>query len=113
MLTNNTQLDKYTTPCPNKATESLLSSSKLNTELMDARSDPRQQSLKMTKSESDNLINSNHILSPTQENLAANQTTSQASENNDVTQESDQTLDDASTLADLEGCVTAVGKGEV
>ncbi len=108
MLTDNTQLDKYTTPCPNKATDSLLSSSNLNTELMDARSDPKQQSLKMTRSESDNLINSNNVLSPTQENLAANRTTAQASENNDDTQESYQTLDDASALADSEGHVTAV-----
>ena len=58
--------------------------------------------------ESNNLINSDHVLSPTQENLAANWTTFQASEKNDLTQESDQTLDDASTLSDLEGCVTAV-----
>ena len=72
---------------------------------MDARSDPKQQSLKMTKSESNNLINSNNVLSPTQENLAANRTTMQASESNDVTQESYQTLDDASTL---EGCVTVL-----
>ena len=75
---------------------------------MDARSDPKQQSLKMTRPESDNLINSNDVLSPTQENLAANRTTAQASENNDDTQESYQTLDDASALADSEGRVTAV-----
>jgi hypothetical protein len=106
MLTNSTQLDKYTTLCPNKAINSLLSNSNLKTELMDARSDPKQQSLKMTKSESDNLIHSDHVLSPTQENLAANRTSAQASENNDVTQESDQTLDDASALADSEGRVT-------
>ena len=77
---------------------------------MDARCDPNQQSLKnkTTKSESNNVFNSDHVLSPTQENLTANQTTVQASENNDVTQESDLTLDDASTLSDSEGCVTAV-----
>ena len=103
MLTNNTQLDKNTTPCPSKATNSLLSSS--NTELMDARSDPKQQSPKKTKSESDN---SDNVLSPTQENLAADRTTVQASESNDDTQESYQTLDDASALADSEGRVTAV-----
>jgi hypothetical protein len=108
MLTNNTQLDKYTTPCPNKATDSLLSSSKLNTELMDTRCDPKQQSLKMTTSESDNSIKSDNVLSPTQENLATDRTTAQASENIDVTQVSNQTLDDASTLADLERHVTAV-----
>lgn len=61
----------------------------------------------MTKSESDNLINYNHVLLSSQENLAANWTSAQASENNDVTQESDQRLDDLSTLADLEGRVTA------
>eukprot|EP00804_Cyclotella_cryptica_P024423 CCRYP_015861-RA/>CCRYP_015861-RA protein AED:0.42 eAED:0.42 QI:0/-1/0/1/-1/1/1/0/83 len=72
---------------------------------MDARSDPKEQSLKKTTSES---VNSDHILSPTQEDLAANQTTAQASKNNDVTQESEQTPDDASTLPDLEGHVTAV-----
>ena len=72
---------------------------------MDASSNPKQQSLKVTKSESDN---SDNVLSSTQENLAANQTTVHASENNDVTQESYQTLDDTSTLADLEGRVTAV-----
>ena len=106
MLTNNTQLDKYSTPCPSKATDSLLSSS--NTELMDAKSDPKQQSLNMTKSESNHLIKSNNVPSPTQENLATDWTTEQASENNDVTQASYQTLDDTSTLADLEGRVTAV-----
>ena len=110
MLTNRTQLDKYTTPCPNKATNSLLSNSNLNTELMDARCNPIQQSLenKTTASESNNLINFDHILSPTQENLAANRTTAQASENKDVTQESDQTLDDVTTLSGLEGRITAV-----
>ena len=60
---------------------------------------------KRTRSESDN---SDNILSPTQENLAANQTTAQASESNDDTQESYQTLDDVSALADSEGRVTAV-----
>ncbi len=105
-VTNSTQLDKYTTPCPNKATNSLLSSS--NTEVMDARSEQKQQSQKRTRSESDNSINSDNILSPTQENLAANQTTAQARENNDDTWESYQTLDDASALADSEGRVTAV-----
>ena len=110
MLTNRTQLDKYTTPCPNKATNSLLSNSNLNTELMDARCNPNQQSPKnkTTKLESNNVINSDHVLSPAQENLAANWTTAQESENNDVIQESDQTLDDASTLSDSEGRVTAV-----
>jgi hypothetical protein len=76
---------------------------------MDARSDPRQQSIKMTKSETNYLIKSDNVLSPTQENLATDQTTAQASENNDVTQASYQTLDDTSTLTDLEGCATAVG----
>ena len=98
MLTNNTQLDNYTTPCPSKATDSLLSSS--NTELMDVRNNPKQQSQKKTRSESDN---SDNVLSPTQENLAANRTTAQASESNDDTQESYQTLDDVSALADSEG----------
>ena len=60
---------------------------------------------KKTRSESDN---SDNVLSPTQENLAANRTTAQASESNDDTQESYQTLDDVSTLADSEGRVTAV-----
>ena len=32
-----------------------------NTELMDARCDPKQQSLKMTKSESNNLIKSKEL----------------------------------------------------
>ena len=73
---------------------------------MDARCDPKQHSLKMTKSESNNLIKSDNVLSPTQENLATDRTTEQASENNDVTQVSYQTLDDESTLADLEGRVT-------
>ena len=72
---------------------------------MDARNNPKQQSQKRTRSESDN---SDNVLSPTQENLAANRTTAQASESNDDTQESYQTLDDASALADSEGCVTAV-----
>ncbi len=58
--------------------------------------------------ESDNLINSDNVLSSTQENLAANRTTAQASENNDDTHESYQILDDESALADSEGCVTAV-----
>ena len=74
------QLDKYTTPCPSIATNSLLSS--LNTELMDARNNPKQQSLKRTRSESDNFDN---ILSPTQENLGTNWITAQASESNDDT----------------------------
>ena len=72
---------------------------------MDARNNRKQQSQKRTRLESDN---SNIILSPTQENLAANRTTMQASESNYVTQESYQTLDDALTLPDLEGHVTAV-----
>ena len=71
---------------------------------MDARNDPKQQSQKRTRLESDM---SDNVLSPTQENLAANQTTAQASESNDDTQESYQTLDDASALADSEGHVTA------
>ena len=75
---------------------------------MDARCDPKQQSLKMTKSESNNLIKSDNVLSPTQENLATDRTTAQASETIDGTQVSYQTLDDTSTLADLEGRVTAV-----
>ena len=75
---------------------------------MDDRSNPKQQNLKMTRLESDNLINSNNVLSPTQEDVAANRTTTQASENNDDTQESYQTLDDVSALADSEGHVTAV-----
>ncbi len=78
MLTNDTQLDNHTTPSPNKATDSLLSSS--NTELMDARCDPKQQILKMTKSESNDLIKSNNVLSPTQENLATDRTTEHARE---------------------------------
>ena len=103
MLTNNTQLDKYTPPCLNKATNSLLSSS--NTELMDVRNDPKQQNQKKTRSESDN---SDNALSPTQENLAATRTIAKASKSNDDTQKSHQTLDDASALADSEGRVTAV-----
>ena len=72
---------------------------------MDVRNNPKQQSQKKTRSESDN---SDNVLSPTQENLAANRTTAQASESNDDTQESYQTLDDVSALADSEGRVTAV-----
>jgi len=72
---------------------------------MDTRTDPKQQSPKRTKSESDK---SDNIPSPTQENLAANRTIAQASKSNDDTQESHQTLDDASALADSEGRVTAV-----
>eukprot|EP00804_Cyclotella_cryptica_P012712 CCRYP_016291-RA/>CCRYP_016291-RA protein AED:0.36 eAED:0.36 QI:0/-1/0/1/-1/1/1/0/158 len=34
ILTNSTQLDKYTIPCSNKATDSLLSNSNLHTQLM-------------------------------------------------------------------------------
>ncbi len=60
---------------------------------------------KKTRSESDN---SDNILSPTPENLAANRTTVQANESNDDTQGSYQTLDDASALSDSEGRVTAV-----
>ncbi len=48
------------------------------------------------------------MLSPTQENLAANHTPAQARKSNDITQESYQTLDDASTLSNSEGHVTAV-----
>ncbi len=103
MSTNNTQLDKYTTPCPSKATNSLLLSS--NTELMDTRNDPKQQSQKRTRSESDN---SDNVLSPTQENLAANRTIAQASKSNDETKESHQTFDDASALSESEGRVTAI-----
>ena len=42
---------------------------------MDARYNPNQQSLqnKRTKLESNNLINSNHVLSPTQENQQTGQ----------------------------------------
>ena len=76
-----------------------------NSELMDTRNDPKQQSQKRTRSESDN---SDNLISPTQEKLAANRTTAQARESNDDTQESYQTLDDASALADSEGRVTAV-----
>ena len=72
---------------------------------MDTRNDPKQQSLKRTKSESDK---SDNIPSPTQEKLAANRTIVQASTSNDDTQESHQTLDDASALSDSEGRVTAV-----
>jgi hypothetical protein len=72
---------------------------------MDVRNDPKQQSQKETRSESGN---SDNVLSPTQENLAANWTTAQASESNDDTQESYQTLDDVSALAGSEGRVTAV-----
>jgi hypothetical protein len=50
--------------------------------------------------ELNNLIASDQVLSPTQENLAANQTTAQARESNDITHESYQTLEDASTLSD-------------
>ncbi len=48
------------------------------------------------------------MLSPTQEKLAANRTIAQVSKSNDDTQESHQTLDDASALAESEGRVTAV-----
>ena len=51
---------------------------------------------------------SNLMLSPTQQSLAATWTTAQTRENNAITQESYQTLDDASTLPDQEGRVTAV-----
>ena len=72
---------------------------------MDVRTDPKQHSQKRTRSESDN---SDNILSPTQEKLAANRTITQASKSNDDTNESYQTLDDASALSESEGCVTAV-----
>lgn len=72
---------------------------------MDARNDSIQQCQKRTRSESDN---SDNVLLQTQENLAANRTTVQANESNDDTQESYQTLDDASVLADSEGRATAV-----
>ena len=72
---------------------------------MDTRNDPKQQSPKRTKSES---YKSNNIRSPTQEKLAANRTIAQASTSNDDTQESHQSLDDASALSESEGRVTAV-----
>ena len=101
-MTKRTQLDKYTTPCLNIPTNSLLSNSNSNTDLMDARCDPIQHSLEnnITKLESNNLINSDHVLPLTRKIFAVNWTTAQASENNDVTQESDQTLDDATTISD-------------
>ena len=72
---------------------------------MDARNDPKQQSQKRTRLESDNYDN---IPSPTQEKLAANRTIVKASKSNDDTQELHQTLDDASALSESEGHVTAV-----
>ena len=60
--------------------------------------------------------NSNNVLSPTQEKLAANRTIAQASKSNDDTQESHQTLDDVSALSDSElrrACHCSSGKGEV
>ena len=72
---------------------------------MDTKNDPKQQSQKRTRMISDN---SDEVLSPTQENLAANRTTVQASESNYDTQESHQTLDDASALTDSEGRVAAL-----
>ena len=57
----------------------------------------------MTRSESDNLINSDNVLSPTQENLAANRTIAKASKSNDDTQESHQPLDDASAYQNQKG----------
>ena len=72
---------------------------------MDTRTDPKQQSPKRTKSESDK---SDNIPSPTQEKLAANRTIALASKSKDDTQESHQTLDDASALSESEGRVTAV-----
>ncbi len=68
----------------------------------------KKQSLKMAKLESNNLTKSDNVLSPTQENLAANRTIAQASESNDDTQDSNQTLDDASAQSESEGRVTAV-----
>ena len=72
---------------------------------MDTRTDPKQQSPKRTKSDSDK---SDNIPSPTQEKLAANRTIALASKSKDDTQESHQTLDDASALSESEGRVTAV-----
>ena len=57
---------------------------------------------KKTRSGSDN---SDNIPSPTHEKLAANRTITQASKSNDDTQESHQTLDDASALSESEGHV--------
>ncbi len=61
--------------------------------------------VKKARSESDN---SDNVLSPAQENLAATRTIAKVSKSNDATQESHQTLDDASALSDSEGRVTAV-----
>ncbi len=110
MLTNNTQIESYTTPCPNKATDSLVLDSHSNTDHGDTKLKPNQQSPqdKRTKSERNAFIASDHVPSPTQEDLAANWTPAQARKSNDITQESYQTLDDASTLSDLEGHVTAM-----
>ena len=81
-----------------------------NTNDRDATRTPSKQSPKdrKTKSELNNSITSDHMLSPTQENLAAHQTPAQARESNDITRESYQTLDDASTPSNSEGRVTAV-----
>ena len=72
---------------------------------MDTRNDPKQQSPKRTKLDSDK---SDNIPSPTQEKLAANQTIAQASKSKDNIQESHQTLDDASALSESEGRVSEV-----
>ena len=80
MLTNNTKLDNNTAPCPNKATNSLFLDSSSNTDHMDVKC--------KTQFELNNLIKSGHLLSKTQENLAANEKTAQATESNDITQES-------------------------
>ncbi len=90
MLTTNTQLERYTAPCPNKATNSLVLDSHSNTNYRDATHTPRKQSPKdrKTKSELNNSITSDHMLSTTQENLAANQMPAQARKSNDITQES-------------------------
>ena len=72
---------------------------------MDTRTDPKLKSQKRTRSESDN---SDNTPSPTQEKLAAKRTTAQATKSNDDTQESHQTLDDASALSASEGRITVV-----
>ncbi len=110
MLTTHTQLEGYTTPCPNKATNSLVLDSHSNTNYRDATCIPNIQSTthKKTKSELINSDTSDQVLSPTQVNLAANHLPAQARKSNNITQESYQTLDDASTLPDSEGRVTAV-----
>ena len=66
------------------------------------------QNNKVQKGQTRNQINPITYLHQLKKKLAANRTTVQASKSNDDTQESHQTLDDASALSESEGRVTAV-----